>query len=540
MKFKLISLTILTFSLSFLLAQTLTIEDDFEGNGTISSWYGDNCNLNISFNNPFKQGINLSDNVLEYHDIGGQYANVRFDALNNFELNTNSTFSLKIYIPSNSLTGSQLNQVSLKLQDGTKANPWSTQSQIVKPLALDQWQTLRFDFENDNYINLDASSPPPNQRNDFNRVLIQVNGENNNDQVLAYIDDVSYDGTILSDPVYDYLVWSDEFDVDGPILSTHWFHQTQIPQNGSWFNGEIQHYTDKIDNTYIDNGKLHLVAKKESYTNQGITKEYTSARLNSKFAFTYGKVEVRAKLPEGIGTWPAIWMLGKNINEDGGYWDNLGFDTSSWPNCGEIDIMEHWGSDQNVIKSATHTPSSFGGTVNTGGQNIATASTDFHTYTLVWTPYKLMFSVDGIPHYTYNPAIKDINTWPFDADQYLLLNLAILPEISPTFSSGAMEIDFVRVYQESTLSLQGIQENVVARVYPLPFDDHLNIQLNNIPNQHTLLRLYAIDGKLIDTYDAEINNNSLVLNKLNNLSEGLYFLNFEINKQTHRLAVVKN
>ena len=103
-----------------------------------------------------------------------------------------------------------------------------------------------------------------------------------------------------------------------------------------------------------------------------------------------------------------------------------------------------------------------------------------------------------------------------------------------------MEIDFVRVYQESTLSLQGIQENVVARVYPLPFDDHLNIQLNNIPNQHTLLRLYAIDGKLIDTYDAEINNNSLVLNKLNNLSEGLYFLNFEINKQTHRLAVVKN
>ena len=91
---------------------------------------------------------------------------------------------------------------------------------------------------------------------------------------------------------------------------------------------------------------------KETYNNQGQTKQYTSARLNSKFAFKYGKIVCRAKLPTGIGTWPAIWTLGKNIDENGAYWDNLGFGTKSWPACGEIDIMEHWGSNQNYVQSA--------------------------------------------------------------------------------------------------------------------------------------------------------------------------------------------
>ncbi|MFN2396947.1 MAG: family 16 glycosylhydrolase, partial [Bacteroidales bacterium] len=284
-------------------------------------------------------------------------------------------------------------------------------------------------------------------------VVLQVNGEDNSDQVIAYIDDFYFEGEEqeeTDDPVYDELVWYDEFDEDGALEASKWFHQTLLPNGDSWFNGEIQHYTDRIENTFVEDGIMYLVAKKEEFTDQGVTKQYTSARLNSKFAFTYGRVEVKAKLPTGVGTWPAIWMLGKNINEYGAYWDNEGYGTTNWPACGEIDIMEHWGSNQNYVQSAMHTPSSYGGTVNHGGQVIPTASTEFHVYALDWYPDRMVFSVDDVVHYTYNPEVQNADTWPFDEDQYLLLNIAIIPNIDPNFTESAMEIDYVRVYQEST------------------------------------------------------------------------------------------
>lgn len=255
------------------------------------------------------------------------------------------------------------------------------------------------------------------------------------------------------DVVYKDLVWSDEFETNGAINSTKWHHQTQLPANGSWYNGEVQHYTNQSANSFVSSGNLNIVAKKESFTDQGVTKQYTSARLNSKFAFKYGRVEVRAKLPIGVGTWPAIWTLGKNINEPGGYFYPT-HGSKNWPACGEIDIMEHWGSNQNYIQSAMHTPSSFGGTVNYGGQTIPTASSDFHIYTLVWTAEKMDFFVDGVKHYTYNPSVKNASTWPFDAEQYLLLNVAIQNIISSSFTQSAMEIDYVRVYQNTTPDTQ--------------------------------------------------------------------------------------
>ncbi len=242
------------------------------------------------------------------------------------------------------------------------------------------------------------------------------------------------------------LVWSDEFNGSGAVDNAKWHHQTQLPDGNNWYNGEVQHYTNLITNSYQNSGALNLVAKKENYTNQSVTKQYTSARLNSKFAFKYGKVEVRAKLPTGVGTWPAIWMLGKNIIEPGAYWSAT-HGTVSWPACGEIDIMEHWGSNQNFVQSAMHTPSSFGNTSNLGGQTIPTASSAYHNYTLVWTAEKMVFSVDGVEHYTYNPTVKNASTWPFDAEQYLLLNLAIQGNIANGFTQGAMEVDYVRIYQ---------------------------------------------------------------------------------------------
>ena len=242
------------------------------------------------------------------------------------------------------------------------------------------------------------------------------------------------------------LVWSDEFNIDGAIDSDKWFHQTQLPAGGGWYNNEAQHYTNRLENSYVSGGNLNLVAIKETFTDQGRTKEYTSARLNSKVAFQYGRMEIRAKLPTGAGTWPAIWMLGKNINEDGGYWDNNGYGTTPWPACGEIDIMEHWGNNQNYVSSAMHTPSSYGGTINHGGRYLSTASTAFHVYELDWNAQRMVFSVDGIVHYTYNPSTKDADTWPFDAEQYFLLNVAIEAG-GANITQTAMEIDYIRVYQ---------------------------------------------------------------------------------------------
>jgi beta-glucanase (GH16 family) len=257
------------------------------------------------------------------------------------------------------------------------------------------------------------------------------------------------------DVIYNDLVWSDEFDA-GAVNSTNWFHQTQLPAGGNWYNNEVQHYTDLITNSYVDSGALNIVAKKETFTDQGVTKDYTSARLNSKFAFKYGRVDVRAKIPVEAGTWPAIWMLGKNVNEDGGYFD-ADYGTTNWPACGEIDIMEHGitrSQPINYIQSALHTPSSYGGTTNIGG---AVASSDiannYHIYSMNWSPNQISFLLDGVIYYTYNPAVKDASTWPFDKEQYLLLNIAmggVAGAIDSNFTQTSMVVDYVRVYQNTT------------------------------------------------------------------------------------------
>ncbi|MCL6267208.1 glycoside hydrolase family 16 protein [Flagellimonas myxillae] len=257
-----------------------------------------------------------------------------------------------------------------------------------------------------------------------------------------------WEGWKSSHSEFDTLVWSDEFDGEGPIDTNKWFQQTQLPPGGSWWGGLVQHYTDREANAYQKDGNLYMMAKKETFEDQGETKQYTAARLNSKFAFTYGKVEVRAKVPKGVGTWPAIWMLNKNISEAGAYWEQQGFGTTSWPHCGEIDIMEHWGKNQDFVQSAVHNGSSYGHTVkNLGGQHIKTASDQFHVYVLEWTPEKMTFSVDGKVHYTYNPAVKNADTWPFDMDYYILFNIAIEPDIDPNFTESPMVVDYIRVYQ---------------------------------------------------------------------------------------------
>ncbi|RIV36712.1 glycoside hydrolase family 16 protein [Flagellimonas lutimaris] len=250
------------------------------------------------------------------------------------------------------------------------------------------------------------------------------------------------------DKSQDSLIWHDEFNEDGPIDSEKWHHQTQLPPGGNWWGGLVQHYTDRIDNSFVADGYLNLVAKKEPFTDQGIQKQYTSVRLNSKFAFTYGRVEIRAKMPKGKGTWPAIWLLSKNIDEDGAYWDNQGYGEVKWPKCGEIDIVEHWGKNQDYVSSALHNASSYGDEViNVGGQHVVDVSEKFHVYTLEWTKDKMVFGVDGKEHLVYEPKVKNAETWPYDSDYYLILNIAIESIIDPSFDESSLLVDYIRVYQ---------------------------------------------------------------------------------------------
>jgi hypothetical protein len=170
--------------------------DDFEGNGTITTWLGDAAGADTAFANPIDgtvEGMNYSDTVLLYEDTGGQYANVQFTVTPKFDLMAKSKFTLKLYVPSASITGSQPNQISLKLQNSDLGgNSWQTQTEIIKPIVLDAWQELTFDFVNDSFINLDGGSPDPIERTDLDKVVIQLNSENNNDPVTGYIDDFNY------------------------------------------------------------------------------------------------------------------------------------------------------------------------------------------------------------------------------------------------------------------------------------------------------------------------------------------------------------
>lgn len=292
------------------------------------------------------------------------------------------------------------------------------------------------------------------------------------------------------DVIYSDLVWSDEFDTNGPINSTKWHHQTQIPAGGSWYNGEQQHYTNLLSNSFVENGVLKIVAKREVFNNQGVTKQFTSARLNSKFAYTYGRVDIRAKVPTNQGTWPALWLLGKNITEPGGFFAAT-HGTTSWPACGEIDIMEHGitpSRPAGYIQSALHTPSSFGNTVNHGGTIANNLGNSFHVYSMNWSPNQITFLLDGVAFYTYNPAVKNASTWPFTADQYLLLNIAmggVAGNIPSNFSQATMEIDYVRVYQNTTPDTQS-PTNFTATVGTVT-SSSIELLLNGIDNSGSLI-----------------------------------------------------
>ena len=205
------------------------------------------------------------------------------------------------------------------------------------------------------------------------------------------------------------LYWSDEFNTDGAPDPTKWGYDIGA---GGYGNNELEYYTNRPVNAIVQGGVLKITAKAESY----LGSNYTSARLVShgKFDFTYGHVDIRAMLPAGIGTWPALWMLGSN------------FATVPWPGCGEMDIMEQKGSQLNTIYGTLHYPGHSGANGNGATTTISNSTTQFHT-------------------------VANSSALPFNLNFFFILNVAMggdfTGSVDPNFTSATMQVDYIRVYK---------------------------------------------------------------------------------------------
>jgi len=235
------------------------------------------------------------------------------------------------------------------------------------------------------------------------------------------------------------LVWSDEFDYTGLPDSTKWTAETG---GNGWGNNELQYYTaGRRENARVANGLLTIEAIKENWKDKG----YTSARLitKNKGDWQYGKVEVKAKLPAGRGTWPAIWMLAS-------------VPKLRWPDDGELDIMEHVGYNQGVIHGTVHCKK-YNHVINTQRSDtivVKDCSENFHVYSTEWTKEWVTIAIDGKVYFTFNNEHTGYDAWPFDNKLFLILNIAVggnwggAKGVDEKIWPQKMEIDYVRVYQQ--------------------------------------------------------------------------------------------
>ena len=234
------------------------------------------------------------------------------------------------------------------------------------------------------------------------------------------------------------LVWEDNFNKDGLPNSNIWSYEV-----GYIRNNEDQYYTEnRLENARVENGNLVIEARKDNWNNHKIT----SASLNTygKKSILYGRIEVRAKLPTGVGTWPAIWMLGNVIREGVG-----------WPACGEIDIMENVGYDPDVVHGNVHTKA-YNHVINTNKGNkiiIEKPYSNFHVYAVEWYKDRIEFFIDDQRYFVFQNENMGSETWPFDKPHYLILNLAIgggwggQKGIDDSIFPQKYYIDYVRVYE---------------------------------------------------------------------------------------------
>ncbi|WP_426095863.1 glycoside hydrolase family 16 protein [Flavobacterium sp. DSR2-3-3] len=254
-----------------------------------------------------------------------------------------------------------------------------------------------------------------------NTYVIYVSAYNSGQFVSSTVSVTVFVGSVL--------VWSDEFNTNGSPDSSKWGYDLGA---GGWGNNESQYYTNRPENIIVQDGLLKIKTLKESFSGSN----YTSARIltKDKFSFKYGRVEIRAKLALGAGTWSALWMLGSNIS------------TAGWPACGEIDMMEHVGNDLNRIHGTLHSPGRSGNSPDSGKVLISNAATEFHVYSAEWSATSIKFYVDSQLFYTFvNSA-----SFPFNQNFFLIINCAMGGNfggaIDPNFVASTFEVDYIRVY----------------------------------------------------------------------------------------------
>lgn len=236
---------------------------------------------------------------------------------------------------------------------------------------------------------------------------------------------------------FNNLVLEENFE-SGEIDSSLWSFEIGTGQNG-WGNNELQYYTDRPENVKVEDGKLIITAREESFEGS----RYTSARMitKEKFEIQYGRIEARMKMPWGRGLWPAFWMLGSNIDEVG------------WPQTGEIDIMEYRGQDPNIVHGSVHGPG------YSAGESITKSfvldndrlDTGFHTYGIEWNKDYINFYIDDA---LYNQIKPDDVTgeWVFNKPFFMLINMAVggtfvgSPSTDTVFPQ-TLEVDYIRVFE---------------------------------------------------------------------------------------------
>jgi beta-glucanase (GH16 family) len=326
------------------------------------------------------------------------------------------------------------------------------------------------------------------------------------------------------------LVWSDEFS-DATINTSNWTHETG---GTGWGNNELEFYTSRSVNSYIQNGSLVIEAKKENYGG----KNYTSARMitKGKRYFTYGKIEARIKLPYGKGIWPAFWTLGENIS------------TVGWPACGEIDIVELIGGGTNDKKvyGTAHWESN--GHAQYGGSYTLSSgifADNYHVFSITWTSTKIDWFVDGIKYVTID--ITPAGLQAFHKNNFIILNLAVggnwpgNPDSTTVFPQK-MYVDYVRVYQDAPTSANEEENDlpekfILENNFPNPFNPETIISYQIAPQNlsskssetsvFVSLKVYDMLGHEIAALvneEQQIGKYSIKFDAANNaLPSGIYF-----------------
>lgn len=315
-----------------------------------------------------------------------------------------------------------------------------------------------------------------------------------------------------------HLIWDDEFNTAGAPATDKWDYDTG---GGGWGNNELETYTNTRTNSWVDNGKLYIKAVK---TNNS----WTSARLvtRQKGDWLYGRIEVKAKLPSGKGTWPAIWML----PADWAY--------GSWPLSGELDIMEHVGYNPGVIYGTAHTGAynSPMGTQKGSNTSVPDAMTTFHVYAIEWDAKRIRWYVDDQLYYTFSNEHKTYKEWPFDKRFHLLLNIAIGGDwggaqgIDPNLTEATMEVEYVRVYSNtlpapaiSGSTLNSVNDEVTYSVNPVSGASYLW----SFPDGVAVLSGASTSSVTVRWNDAPGNIQLEMRTACDTVVSGLYHVNYQ-------------